>query len=210
MHRTHIMPSTLPADRRCQMHNGRLVSRETPSPNLEARQALGAYRDAYDTYFKKQGNAYTVRNAHAKHVLQDAEQTWHDWVVPYLAARGRPGRPNWALQPLPGFERVHVTPPHQPALAPRAATSTVQTPRRRRAQFALPTPPLSSPVRSPAARPPVGSRQRPIELAHDHEDGVHVPKKRTFLGVVDISDSEEEEARPKKKTKFHRVIDLSD
>jgi hypothetical protein len=85
------------------MHNYRLVSRETPPPDLEARQALRAYRDAYDAYFMKQGNDYAVRNAAAKAVLQVAEQTWHDWIVRYLATWGRPGRPQWALEPLPGL-----------------------------------------------------------------------------------------------------------
>ncbi|KAJ7720674.1 hypothetical protein DFH07DRAFT_784333 [Mycena maculata] len=203
-----------------QMHDGRLVSRETPAPDLEGREALRVYRDAYDTYFKKKGNDYAVRNAHAKHVLQAAEQVWHDWVVRYLAARGRPGRPDWALQPLPGFERVRVTPATHPvplprAIAPasRAATSTMQTPSRRRPQLALPTPPPSSPFRSPAAASRVGSRMRPIELGNNHEDAGHLPRKRKFLGVIDISDSEaeeEEDTRPQKKMKSLGVIDISD
>ncbi|KAJ6511215.1 hypothetical protein DFH09DRAFT_1100439 [Mycena vulgaris] len=150
------------------MRNDRLVRRETPAPDLPARQALIAYRTAYDVYFKTNGNAYAVRNPHAKYVLQDAEQTWHDWVVPYLATRGRPGRPTWALQPLPGFQRVRVVPAHPRAPAPRAATpraatATVQTPSRRRTQFALPTPSPSSPVRTPAAHPQVGSRMQPMQ-----------------------------------------------
>ncbi|KAJ7821568.1 hypothetical protein B0H14DRAFT_3733799 [Mycena olivaceomarginata] len=44
----------------------------------------------------------------------DAEQAWHDWVVDYLAARGRT-RPRWALEPLLTFDRVvtrqSATPP---------------------------------------------------------------------------------------------------
>ncbi|KAJ7505105.1 hypothetical protein B0H11DRAFT_2221289 [Mycena galericulata] len=192
------------------MVNDRLVIRETQPPDLQARQALIVYRDAYDVYHKKNGNDYAVRNPHAKHVVQDAEQAWHDYVVPVLAARGR-RRPAWALEPLPGFERVRVAPATQPAPAPRATTSTVQTPSRRRTQLALPTPPPSSPFRSPAAAPRVGSSLRPVELADDHQAARHLPRKRKFLGVIDISDSEaeEEDARPQKKMKFLGVIDLS-
>ncbi|KAJ7617705.1 hypothetical protein B0H17DRAFT_1220018 [Mycena rosella] len=67
-------------------------------------------------------NDYRVPNSHALSVLQDADQAWHDWVVPYLAARNMPGRPAWALQPLPGLQMVSRGPhttwkPHQcPAL----------------------------------------------------------------------------------------------
>ncbi|KAJ7732902.1 hypothetical protein DFH07DRAFT_780747 [Mycena maculata] len=163
------------------VHNNCLVSRETLAPDLEARDALRAYRNTYEAYFMMRGNEYAVRNPQAKPRLQAAEQAWHDWIVPYLAARGTPGRPAWALQPLPGLQRVHVL----PALAPAAAPSTLQTPRRRHALLALPTPPPSSPARN-------------------------VPKKRKFLGVIDISDSEEEEAlRPRKKMKFLGVVDLT-
>jgi hypothetical protein len=101
-----------------QVRNHRLVSRETRPLDLEARTALRDYRDAYDAYFMKTGNTYAVRNAALKSVLQAAEQTWHDWVVVYLAARGRPGRPDWALQPFPGLRRVHIAPPPAPAPTP--------------------------------------------------------------------------------------------
>ncbi|KAJ6550625.1 hypothetical protein DFH09DRAFT_1319803 [Mycena vulgaris] len=193
------------------MRNDRLVRRETPAPDLPARQALIAYRMAYNVYFKTKGNAYAVGNPHAKYVLQDAEQTWHDWVVPYLATRGRPGRPTWALQPLPEFQRVRVVPAHPRAPAPRAATpraatATVQTPSRRRTQFALPTPPPSSPVRTPAAHPQVGSRMQPMQLPDDPQDARHLPKKRKFLSVID---SEEEDSRPRKKLKSLGLIDLT-
>ncbi|KAJ7146861.1 hypothetical protein C8R44DRAFT_724574 [Mycena epipterygia] len=193
------------------VRNGRLVSQETAPPDLAARQALRAYRDAYDTYFMKQGNSYSVRNPQARFVLQAAEQTWHDWVVPYLAARGMPGRPAWALQPLPGLQRVRRTP--APAL--RADTPAVETPRRRCAQAALPTPPPTSPVRAPVATPcaraPIGSRLRPMELSDDDDKRARrLPKKRKFLGVIDISDSEEETAlQPRKKQRFLGVVDLT-
>ncbi|KAJ7807400.1 hypothetical protein B0H13DRAFT_1929040 [Mycena leptocephala] len=162
------------------VRNHRLVSRETPPPDLEARTALRAYRDAYDAYFMKTGNTYAVRNAGLKSVLQAAEQTWHDWVVVYLAARGRPGRPDWALQPLPGLRRVHIAP------APAAP---------------LPHPPhalkgLSAPVL--------------VDLSHIDDEPARPPQKRRFLGIVDISDDEEEDVvRPRKKTKLSGFIDLT-
>ncbi|KAJ7802970.1 hypothetical protein B0H13DRAFT_2495096 [Mycena leptocephala] len=84
------------------------------------------------------GNNYAIRNPASKSALQAAEQTWHDWIVPYLAARGMPGRPDWALQPLPGLQSVRVTPAHAPTSTPPA--------RRHRARLSLPTPPPSSPA----------------------------------------------------------------
>ncbi|KAJ7659373.1 hypothetical protein B0H17DRAFT_1209636 [Mycena rosella] len=56
------------------VHNGRLVSRETTVPDAEARRALRAYCDTYDTYFMKQGNIYRVRDKQAMAALQAAEQ----------------------------------------------------------------------------------------------------------------------------------------
>jgi hypothetical protein len=153
-----------PALRRHQVHNGRLVSRETPVPDAEAQDALQAYRQAYDAYFKKQGNDYRVNHPQAKSVLQAAEQTWHDWVITYRGARGMPGRPPWALQPLPGFDQVQLAP--APAPAP-AATSPA---RRRYTQAALPTPPPSSPTRpdaTPLAPLRVGSRLLPITVSDE-------------------------------------------
>ncbi|KAJ7924686.1 hypothetical protein B0H13DRAFT_2315203 [Mycena leptocephala] len=174
------------------VRNHRLVSRETPPPDLEARTALRAYRDAYDAYFMKTGNTYAVRNVGLKSVLQAAEKTWHDWVVVYLAARGRPGRLDWALQPLPGLRRVHIAP------AP-AAPAPTSTPRAQRRQFpTLPTPPPSSPA-------PVL-----VDLSHIDDEPARPAQKRRFLGIVDISDDEEEDVvHPRKKTKLSGFIDLT-
>ncbi|KAJ7632058.1 hypothetical protein B0H17DRAFT_1217611 [Mycena rosella] len=206
-------------------HNGRLVARETDTPELEARVALRAYRDAYDLYFKSRGNDYTIRNTQALLVLQAAEQTWHDWIVPYLAARGRPTRPDWALQPLPGLQRVQGLPPPPPARprptpvpAPQADTSPIQTPQRRLAQASLPTPPrtparaaITRPAGASAAHTAVGSCLRPIEFVDsDEEGGRRQPEKRKFLGIVDISDSKEEgDAHPRKKMRLLGAIDLT-
>jgi hypothetical protein len=177
------------------MRNDRVVSYETPPPNLEAREALRTYCDAYDTYFMSRGNDYAIRNAAAKSVLEAAEQTWHDWIVPYLAARGTPGCPDWALQPLPGLQRVRV------ARAPAPAHTPTSTPRAQRRQFpSLPTPPPSSPA-------PVH-----IDLSHidDIDKPAHPPQKRKFLGEIDISDDEADFAvRPRKKAKFLGYIDLT-
>jgi hypothetical protein len=144
------------------MRNDRLVSYETPPPDLEAWEALRAYRDAYDAYFMSRGNDYAIRTAAAKSALEAAEQTWHDWIVPYLAARGVPGRPDWALQPLPGLHRVRV------ARAPAPAPTPTSTPRAQRRQFpSLPTPPPSSPApvhidraRAPSPKEEVLGRDR--------------------------------------------------
>ncbi|KAJ7831037.1 hypothetical protein B0H13DRAFT_2371665 [Mycena leptocephala] len=150
------------------VRNHRLVSRETPPPDLEARTALRAYRDAYDAYFMKTGNTYAVRNAGLKSVLQAAEQTWHDWVVVYLAARGRPGRPDWALQPLLDFEgytplltcrtRSHIHPTRSKASIPNPSHTSTQ---------------LSAPVL--------------VDLSHIDDEPARPAQKRRFLGIVDIS-----------------------
>ncbi|KAJ7884875.1 hypothetical protein B0H13DRAFT_1889820 [Mycena leptocephala] len=148
------------------VRNHRLVSRETPPPDLEARTALRAYRDAYETYFMKTGNTYAVRNAGLKSVLQAAEQTWHDWVVDYLAAHSRPGHLDWALEPLPGLRRVHTTPRPAPAPSP---TSTPCTQRR---QFpTLLTPPPSSPA-------PVL-----VDLSHIDDEPARPAQRENFWGL---------------------------
>jgi hypothetical protein len=175
---------------------------------VQVRTALRAYRTAYDTYFMSQGDNYRVRNAHAKHVLQAAEQKWHDWVVPYLAARGIASRPGWALEPLPGFQRVHVTPaPAAPAPAPvaaRASTAAVETPRKRRHQLAFPTPtpPPSSRVRTEAAP----SYSTPARLG---EPVAGPSRKRIFLDVIEISDDSDEEEAPPHKRRFLGFVDLT-
>ncbi|KAJ7653448.1 hypothetical protein B0H17DRAFT_1214682 [Mycena rosella] len=170
------------------MRNGTLVVRETDPPSAEVRQALRAYCEAYDAYFKQRGNEYAVRDPQALIQLQAAEQTWHDWVVRYRASRGMPGRPYWALEPLPGLQRVQLQ------LQPAAAPVPPATPRRRagRSFFPLPTPPPSSPVRPSHPSSPVRPshptpRKRP-------------PSQINFLGVIDISDDDEEASRPRKKS----------
>ncbi|KAJ7830551.1 hypothetical protein B0H14DRAFT_3714972 [Mycena olivaceomarginata] len=188
---THILPPTLPTD--------------TP-PDLEAREALRAYRDVYDACFMSRGNDYAIRNAAAKPALQAGEQTWHNWIGPYRAARGMPGRPDWALQALPGLQRVRFAPLNgSPVRSPATVRiylshiddAPAPTPRaqKRQARFPnLPTPPPSSPVRSPATVR--------IDLSHIDDEPACPAQKRTFLGVIDISD-DEEEMRPRKK--YHRI-----
>ncbi|KAJ7889260.1 hypothetical protein B0H13DRAFT_2341603 [Mycena leptocephala] len=144
-----------------------------------------------------QGNNYAVRNAEAKSDLQAAEQTWHDWILGYLAARGRPGRPEWALQPLPGLRRVRITPIPTPRASPPACAP-------RHAPFAPPTPPPSAPIA-------IGSRLRPITVSDI--EAVRPPPKRKLEEVIDISDDEEQEEvrviQTPKKVKFLGVIDLT-
>ncbi|KAJ7096198.1 hypothetical protein C8R44DRAFT_749042 [Mycena epipterygia] len=164
----------------------RLVTRETETPDPASHQALAAYRAAYDEYYKKQGHNFVIRNPGALRVLQAAEQAWHDYIVPYRAARRMGVRPEWALQPLPGLERVRVD------------------------VLAFPTPPPTSPAahgtpigpRLPALVP-VGSCLLPVDLTKTHK------RKREL--VIDISGSEDE--RPRKKPKTRKslgvVVDLT-
>ncbi|KAJ7710817.1 hypothetical protein B0H17DRAFT_1123912 [Mycena rosella] len=127
-----------------QFHDGRIVYRETDIPDLAVRGALRAYLAAYDGYFMKRGDDYIVRNPQARDEMQAAEQTWHDFIVPYLAACGRPQRPDWALEPLPGLDRVRLTRVQQAGMPPAIPARSAACPLRR---IALPTPPPSSPVR---------------------------------------------------------------
>jgi hypothetical protein len=155
----------------------------------------------------KKGNEYHIRDAQAKSGLQAAEQAWHDWVVPYLATRGTAGRPDWALQPLPGLQRVRIT--HARAPEPQAAMGAG------RASAGLPTPRPSYPIHSPAspARLRFGTRLRPIDLSDDSSEALRAPetpKKRKFLGVIDIDEEEEEDVmRPRKRQRFLGIIDLT-
>ncbi|KAJ6472974.1 hypothetical protein DFH09DRAFT_1343681 [Mycena vulgaris] len=188
------------------IHNGRLVARETDPPPLEIQTQLRGYLASYDAYLMKHGNDYTVRNPAAKSQLQDAEQAWHDCIVPSLAARGLGPRPDWALEPLPGLRRVRIAPApaatfarapgHAPA-PPRARRppsirlrTPTPAPARRLAPFpTLPTPPPSSPARSTV--PEV------IDLTHiDYEPARRAPKRR-FPEVIHVSDDEDVEMIPK-------------
>lgn len=210
--RTLSNPSSHPHHKltQCQMRNERLVTRESPALSPEARNRLRAYISGYDTYFMKQGNIYRVHNEHAKSVLQAAEQTWHDWAVLYLAAQGR-SRPDWALEPLPGLQRVRITPTPVPRTvsAPASRTVAARTPttphaQRRNARVMLPTPPPSSPASVPGS-----SHLRPIHVDQDEVRGR--PMKRKFLGVVDVSDDEDEQTLPApKKIRFFGFVDLTE
>ncbi|KAJ7438425.1 hypothetical protein FB451DRAFT_1192660 [Mycena latifolia] len=191
------------------MCNGRLVSYETDPLDIEAREALRTYRDAYDAYFMSRGNDYAVRDPAAQQAMQAAEQAWHIWIVAYRAARGMPGRPGWALEPLPGLQRVHVPPTPARARAPgrtpvtpaRARAAPPASTPRAQARFtvfpSLPTPPRSSP----------GSVL--IDLSHIDEPAWPAPRKR-YLGEVEISDDEDNvTVRPPKKTRYLGHIDLT-
>ncbi|KAJ7192980.1 hypothetical protein GGX14DRAFT_577643 [Mycena pura] len=178
--------------------DGRVVFRETDIPDLEARHALLAYLGVYDLYFTKRGNDYRVRDPHAKVAMQEAEQRWHDWIVAYLAARGRFARPDWALEPLPGLDRVRIA--HH--ALPRAAIPLRIMPR-----LALPTPPPSSPVR--------GNTKQFLEIIDisDDEDVDAQPLRsnaKRSLDVIDISDDEDVDAQPlRKRGRFLGFVDLT-
>ncbi|KAJ7032239.1 hypothetical protein C8F04DRAFT_1185291 [Mycena alexandri] len=182
----------------------------------------GVSNICYDAYHMKHGNDYAVRNPAAKTGLQDAEQEWHDSVVRYRLERGMGDRPEWAMQPLPGLRRVNIA--FAPALiaapGPAPPLTPVATPRGRwgLAQFApLPTPPASSPASSPSpASPPSSSpvcSSSPvhIDLSHvdDNDELARRTQKRKFLGIVEISDDDEEELRPRKKMRYLGHLDLT-
>ncbi|KAJ7827411.1 hypothetical protein B0H13DRAFT_2373841 [Mycena leptocephala] len=163
------------------VQNDRLVSRQTPIPDAAARQALRAYRDAYDRYFMKKGNEYRIRDAQAKSELQAAEQAWHDWVVPYLAARGTTGRPTGLCSHSPDFKEyashAHAHPNHKP--------SWVRV--------------VPQPV-SPHLHPAIPSIHPALLPVSEALRAPKTPKKRKFLGVIDIDEEEEEDVlRPRKR-----------
>ncbi|KAJ7019688.1 hypothetical protein C8F04DRAFT_1275983 [Mycena alexandri] len=185
---------------------GRAVRNETDPPDLEGREALKAYAGCYDQHFMKKGNTYTVRGRGANAVLQAGEQTFHNFILAYWAARGtRYRRPAWALEPLPGFEMVRVAP--AAVSAPRRALLPPAPVPPQRAAF----PTMPSPPSSPRLPRVV------IDLSHV-DDGpapapVHRPRKRKLSRVINISD--DEASRPQKKAKkaaksfWGPVIDLT-
>jgi len=142
---------------------------------------LVAYLDGYDSTYRKNGRTYLLLHPSAdypRQPLQHAEQAWHDWVVPYLAHRGRV-RPEWALQPLPEMQRVRVTPP----APPRGV-------KRKRSDPPPPPPPPTGPG---------SSRLLAITVPDNESDAVpccirKLPKKsksgtahRVYLGTVDLT-----------------------
>ncbi|KAJ7744799.1 hypothetical protein DFH07DRAFT_963643 [Mycena maculata] len=197
------------------LRDGRVVYRDTEIPDLAVCGALHAYLAAYDVYFMKRGDDYIVRNPQARAQMQAAKQRWHNFIVPYLTARGSGQRPDWALEPLPGLDRVHV-PRVQQAAAPLPPIPA-RSPARPLHRIALPTPPPTSPIRvnSTPSRSS-SSRLNPIDLS----DGVHQvsrcreKRKRLdviqHLGVIDISDDDDQDAqRPRKIAKFLGFVDLT-
>ena len=66
---------------------------------------LRGYLVKYDAYFKCHGDQFVVRDPTARDALQQAEQTWHDWILRYRRVGARPA---WALEPLPTLRRVRV------------------------------------------------------------------------------------------------------
>ncbi|KAF8214447.1 hypothetical protein K438DRAFT_1749566 [Mycena galopus ATCC 62051] len=136
-----------------RMVNGRLVTREY-AVERAVRNQLAAYLAGYDFTYRKQGLTYLLLDPlsdHPRGALQEAEQAWHDWVVPYLAERGRV-RPEWALEPLHGMQRVRVAPPRGL--------------KRKRYAPPLPNPPPAAqdPAASSLSVFPMMSRMRPLVL----------------------------------------------
>ncbi|KAF8146555.1 hypothetical protein K438DRAFT_1974567 [Mycena galopus ATCC 62051] len=136
--------------------NGRLVTREY-AVERAVRNQLAAYLAGYDFTYRKQGLTYLLLDPlsdHPRGALQEAEQAWHDWVVPYLAERGRV-RPEWALEPLHGMQRVRVAPPRG----------------LKRKRYAPPPP-------QPAPSGPGSSRLLAIRVPDDESDAAPRPRRR--------------------------------
>ncbi|KAJ6448018.1 hypothetical protein C8R45DRAFT_1115549 [Mycena sanguinolenta] len=55
--------------------------------DAEAREILRGYLVKYDTYFKCHGDQFVIRDPNARDALQQAEQTWHDWILRYLRVK---------------------------------------------------------------------------------------------------------------------------
>lgn len=183
------------------------------------------YRDGYDSCFKQHGNDYTIRNPQGLATLQAAEQEWNDFAVPFLAANGMGARPEWALEALPGLQRVSASHPlstpqkrrpqlHLPTppatlrvraevpVAPRLPALVTSVPRTRHLQRDFLIPPPSSPVLGGASAPP---RLPAVGPSHSRI------QKRKLSEIIEISDSEDEVVQPaRKKNKSLGIIDLTE
>ncbi|KAJ7623077.1 hypothetical protein DFH06DRAFT_1446784 [Mycena polygramma] len=199
-------------------YNGHRLFKATLPPPPEEQQHLRDYLVAYDAYFKKRGNDYAVRDPSARDGLQAAEQTWHDWMVRYRLARGMGPRPDWALEPLPGLQRVRVTPPPRAIGSSSRPAATLPPPHGgvplavARVVAAVPAPQAFPRLPTPPPRTGLGSRLGSIDMPYEVHEPVHTPQKRRFLGVIDISDSENDEppAPPRKKQRrFLGFVDLT-
>ncbi|KAJ7689079.1 hypothetical protein B0H14DRAFT_2652928 [Mycena olivaceomarginata] len=191
-----------------RMVNGRVQIRETNPPPLEARNALEAFLGVYDLYFYKQGDGFRVRNQGAHTLLQAAEQTWHDWVVPWLAARGRV-RPQWAFNPLPGFARVNVQRAMPPAPAPLLS---VPPPHRHAAghPLAIPATPQRRVAAYPLAVPATPRRRIASPTSRQSSPLRGTRRRRSIIEISSDSDSDDVETQPpRKKMRFLGTIDLT-
>ncbi|KAJ7640609.1 hypothetical protein B0H17DRAFT_1148943 [Mycena rosella] len=170
---------------------GKTITSFTDPPEVASQRTLGAYHTGFDRCYNWRGNELTIRNPRGLPALQEAEQAWHDYIVPYRAARGMGPRPAWALEPLPGLQWVQM-------------------------QLAFPTPLPTSPAANRTsvgaclpAVVPVGSRWLPIDLTGDNQC---LPEKRKRSATIVVSDSEEEHLHKKTKkatkNKFLGFIDL--
>ncbi|KAJ7692294.1 hypothetical protein B0H17DRAFT_1133298 [Mycena rosella] len=154
--------------------NGRLVSTETDTPDTTSRQALAAYRIMCDQCFKKQGHDFVIRSPSALHALQAAEQAWHDYIVPYHAARGMGARPKWALEVLPGLEQVRCPGSVHPTCASLVQSARESTNKRKREPvIELSNSEEECPHKKTKARKSLGS----VDLTKDYK----------FLGVIDLT-----------------------
>ncbi|KAJ7075960.1 hypothetical protein B0H15DRAFT_956072 [Mycena belliarum] len=215
------------------VRNLRLITNQTEPLDPEALRAFEAYRDALDGHYMKNGHHYTIRGAGNLSGLQGAEQTWHDFAVPYLARQGRT-RPDWALEPLPGLQRVRVGPPLPPpartpaarlpavaavalrpfptlATPPPSSSSPTPAPGRRLRRICIPAPPPvasgSRLRRHSTPAPPVASGSRlPPLMAEAQTERRPLKRKFNFLDEIDISSDDDDEPAQKRSRIF---IDLT-
>ncbi|KAJ6525513.1 hypothetical protein DFH09DRAFT_1328875 [Mycena vulgaris] len=193
------------------IHNGHLVARETDPPPLEIQTQLRGYLASYNAYLMKHGNDYTVRNPAAKSQLQDAEQAWHDCIVPSLAARGLGPRPDWALEPLPGLRRVRIAP--APAATSARAPAHAPAPPRARGPppIRLHTDPCPRSPSCPLPNPSHHSSQPfPPLLSTLPTTPPNSPARSTAPEVIDLTHIDYEPARRAPKRRFPEVIHVSD
>ncbi|KAJ7189964.1 hypothetical protein GGX14DRAFT_408416 [Mycena pura] len=105
----------------------------TAIPSEDVQKRIRRYHKAICACYKKTGDDFIIVNIGALQVLQNEEQRWHNWIVREFHGRRRP---NWALEPLPGLDRVYGSPvwnsPPPPVPAPPVVidlTTADETPR---------------------------------------------------------------------------------
>ncbi|KAJ7168291.1 hypothetical protein C8R43DRAFT_1121457 [Mycena crocata] len=176
------------------VRNLRLITNQTEPLEPEALRAFEAYRDVFDGHYMKNGHHYSIRGAGNLQGLQDAEQAWHDFAVPYLARQVTP-RPFPTLAtpppskssptPAPGHRLRHISIPAPP---PVASGSRLR-------RHSTPAPPVASGSRLPPLVDEAQAERRPVK------------RKFNFLEEIDISSDDDDDEPAQKKPRI--FIDLT-